>query len=108
MRARTLRFYSWILASVIVNLQSPAAFAAVPQSTAKHDRAFWHSIQNNHYAVPEGESAVALAHEVSGYSARPISNCATILRILFSTVWIVRRPQLSREEAHPISRRVDR
>jgi Protein of unknown function (DUF2785) len=101
MRARTLRFYSWILASVIVNLQSPAAFAAVPQSTAKHDRAFWHSIQNNHYAVPEGESAVVLAHEVSGYLGSPDPELRDDIAYSILDVWVVRRPQLSREELIP-------
>ena len=87
--------------SVIVNLQSPAAFAAVPQSTAKHDRAFWHSIQNNHYAVPEGESAVALAHEVSGYLGSPDPELRDDIAYSILDVWIVRRPQLSREELIP-------
>lgn len=95
------RFYSLTLALVIVTLLSPAAFAAAPQSNPKHDRAFWHSIQNNHYAVPEGESAVALAHELSGYLGSPDPELRDDIAYSILDVWIVRRPQLSREEVIP-------
>ncbi len=101
MRARTSRFYWLILTSVIVTLLGPAAFAAAPQSTEKHDRGFWHSIQNNHYAVPEGESAVALAHELSGYLGSPDPELRDDIAYSILDVWIVRRPQLSREELIP-------
>jgi Protein of unknown function (DUF2785) len=101
MRARTSRFYSLVLASVIVTLLSPAALAAAPQSNPKHDRAFWHSIQNNHYAVPEGESAVALAHEVSGYLGSPDPELRDDIAYSILDVWMVRRPQLSKQELIP-------
>jgi hypothetical protein len=32
----------------------------------RHDRAYWQTIAKNHYAVPEHESADALAQELSG------------------------------------------
>ncbi len=75
--------------------------AAAPQSIEKHDRDFWHSIQNNHYAVPEGESAVALAHEVSGYLGSPDPELRDDIAYSILDVWVVRRPQLSKQELIP-------
>jgi len=48
------------------------AFSAVLNAqTAPHDRAFWRAIANNKYAVPEHESADALAKELSSYLGSP-------------------------------------
>ena len=101
MQSPTSKFYSLIFVSVIVALLSPAALTAAQQPTANHDRAFWRAIQSNHYAVPEGESAVALAHELSGYLGSPDPELRDDITYSILDVWIIRRPQLSREELIP-------
>ena len=46
-------------------------FSAWLNAQAAHDRAFWRAIANNKYAVPEHESADALAEELSGFLGSP-------------------------------------
>jgi hypothetical protein len=97
-----LNISRWLpLAGFVLFSLFTGSTAAAPQPAGKHDRAFWHSIQNNHYAVPEGESAVALAHEVSGYLGSPDPELRDDIAYSILDVWIVRRPQLSREELIP-------
>jgi len=97
-----LNISRWLpLAGFVLFSLFTGSTAAAPQSAGKHDRAFWHSIQSNHYAVPEGESAVALAHEVSGYLGSPDPELRDDIAYSILDVWIVRRPQLSREELIP-------
>jgi hypothetical protein len=95
-----LRFHAPVLASTILILAGLAA-AAAPQSPTKHDREYWHAIQKNHYAVPEGESAAALAHELSGYLGSPEPELRDDIAYSILDVWIIERPQLSRQELVP-------
>ena len=94
------KFYALVLAAAILILSGPAS-AAAPQSATKHDREYWHAIQKNHYAVPEGESASALAHELSGYLGSPDPELRDDLAYSILDVWIIERPQLSRQELVP-------
>jgi hypothetical protein len=96
------KLYAAVLAATILILSGPAT-AAAPQSATKHDREFWHSIQKNHYAVPEGESAAALAHELSGYLGSPDPELRDDLAYSILDVWIIERPQLSRQELLPFA-----
>jgi len=45
--------------------------ALVAAQAPKHEKAFWRSIAEHHYDVPNGESASALAHELSSLLASP-------------------------------------
>ena len=101
MRSPSATFDSLALAVLVVALLSPATSAAAPQSTPKHDREFWHSIQSNHYAVPERESAAALAQELSAHLGSPDPELRDDLAYSILDVWILRRPQLSRQELIP-------
>jgi Protein of unknown function (DUF2785) len=101
MRSRTTRLHSLALAAALLFPLRLAVSSTALHSNPKHDRAFWHSIQNNHYAVPEGESAVVLAHEVSGYLGSSDPEMRDDIAYSILDVWIVRRPQLSREELIP-------
>ena len=101
MRSGTSRCSSLAIATVSLILFTSRAFAAPPQAAPKHDRAFWRAIQANHYAVPEGESAVALAHELSGYLGSPDPDLRDDLTYSILDVWIIERPQLSRQELIP-------
>ena len=100
MRPRKSKFNAPAFAAAVLILLAPAAFAA-PQSATKHDREFWHAIQKNHYAVPEGESAAALAHELSGYLGSPDPELRDDIAYSILDVWIIERPQLSRQELVP-------
>ncbi len=94
------KFYAPLLAAAILILSGPAT-AAAQQSATKHDREYWHAIQKNHYAAPEGESAAALAHELSGYLGSPDPELRDDLAYSILDVWIIERPQLSRQELVP-------
>jgi Protein of unknown function (DUF2785) len=98
MRSQTWRFCSLVLVAASLFVSSVTAFAVTPQSAPKHDRAFWRAIQTNHYTVPEGESAVELAHELSGYLGSPDPDLRDDLTYSILDVWIIERPQLSRQE----------
>src|SRR5271156_5888473 len=101
MRSPTSKFYSQAIVAAALMLPSLAAFASTPQTAPKHDRAFWRAIQTNHYAVPEGESAAALAHELSGYLGSPDPELRDDLAYSILDVWIIERPQLARQELIP-------
>ncbi len=75
--------------------------AAWAQANPMHGAAYWHAIQKNHYAVPTGESAVKLAHEVSAYLGSPDPELRDDIAYSVLDVWILRRPELSREELVP-------
>src|SRR4051812_31165622 len=57
---------------------------------AQHDRAFWKAIAQNHYAVPEGQSAAALAHELSQLFGSPDSELRDDLSYSILAHWIYR------------------
>ena len=101
MQFRLIEHHRPALAAVIFSVLFAATTAASPQSARKHDRAFWRAIQTNHYAVPEGESAVELAHELSGYLGSPDPDLRDDLTYSILDVWIIERPQLSRQELIP-------
>lgn len=100
MRSLEAGFCAPVLATLILIVLGPATFASL-QSAPNHDRAFWRAIQTNHYAVPEGESAVALAHELSVYLGSPDPELRDDLAYSILDVWIIERPQLSRQELIP-------
>ncbi len=58
---------------------------------AQHDRAFWREIAKNRYAVPGGESADALAHELSGLLASPDPELRDDLAYSILTSWIFKK-----------------
>jgi uncharacterized protein DUF2785 len=75
------------LCVAIVNLvHANGGYAATP-----HDRAFWQAIARNKYAVPEGESADALAGELSGLLASPDPELRDDLAYSILAIWIHRR-----------------
>ena len=57
----------------------------------QHDRSFWRAIANNKYTVPEGESADALAHELSGLLASPDPELRDDLAYSILATWIYRK-----------------
>ena len=67
-----------------------------------HDRQFWQSIAQHHYAVPDEESASALAHELSGLLASPDSELRDDLAYSILTSWI-RARKLSNEDLISLS-----
>ena len=75
--ARALPFL--FLSSVLVSAQP-----------AQHDRAFWRSIAQNHYAVPEGQSAAALSQELSQFLGSPDPELRDDLTYSILAHWIGR------------------
>jgi uncharacterized protein DUF2785 len=65
---------------------TPYAYAGT-----QHDRSFWRAIANNKYMVPEGESADALAHELSGLLASPDPELRDDLAYSILARWIYRK-----------------
>jgi hypothetical protein len=56
-----------------------------------HDRSFWQAIARNKYAVPEHESADAMAHELSALLASPDPELRDELAYSILTTWIYRK-----------------
>jgi hypothetical protein len=67
-----------------------------------HDRQFWQGIAQQRYEVPAGESASALAHELSGLLASPDSELRDDLAYSILTRWI-RGGKLSNEDLISLS-----
>jgi hypothetical protein len=62
----------------------------VSAQSLPHDRAFWQAIAKNKYAVPEHESADALAHELSGLLASPDPELRDDLAYSIFARWLYR------------------
>jgi hypothetical protein len=77
---------------VLLLLSSPVAINAQPH----HDRAFWRSIANNQYAVPEHESPDLLAVELSALLGSPDPELRDDLAYSILTNWIYRVNLLKR------------
>lgn len=61
---------------------------AVAWAAPNHDRQFWKDIARQHYAVPDGESASALAPELSDLLSSPDSELRDDLAYSILTSWI--------------------
>jgi len=62
----------------------------VAAAQSQHDRTFWRSIGENHYAVPEHEAADALANELSSLLASPDPELRDDLAYSILARWIYR------------------
>jgi hypothetical protein len=69
--------------------------ASLSAQSVQHDRAFWRAIAANKYAVPDHESADALAQELSGLLASPDPELRDDLAYSILTHWIYRVKLLS-------------
>jgi hypothetical protein len=76
---------------LLAHLLLVSVAAAAPQ----HDLAFWHAIQKAHYAVPDHESADALAHELSALLASPDPELRDDLAYSILATWVHRGNILS-------------
>lgn len=63
-----------------------------------HGREYWRGIQANHYNVPEGAKAFALAQELSGYLKSSDSELRDDFAYSILAEWILHKDILSREE----------
>ena len=72
-----------------------AAEAWQPQSPTPHSREFWLSIVKNNGAVPEGESAIGLARELSSLLGSPDPELRDDIAYSILDAWIVRQRRLS-------------
>src|SRR6266481_2031109 len=84
----------WFLCSGLLTAQ---------QTSVPHDHAFWRAIAQQHYAVPTGESASALAHELSGLLASPDSELRDDLAYSILAHWIARPNILQPEQLLPLA-----
>ncbi len=95
-------FMKWICAllTALLFLTSavPCSRAVSPQSSPTHDRQFWRDIAKNKYAVPQNQSAFALAQELSAYFASPDPALRDDLAYSILDVWIVYRNYFSTPE----------
>jgi hypothetical protein len=73
------------------------------QQPVPHDRTFWQAIVQQHYAVPNGESASALAHELSALLASPDSELRDDLAYSILAHWIARPNVLQPEQLLPLA-----
>ena len=68
-----------------------ALVCSAVSAEAQHDARFWRAIANNKYAVPEHESADALARELSGLLASPDPELRDDLAYSILAHWIFRK-----------------
>ncbi|HXJ86306.1 MAG TPA: DUF2785 domain-containing protein [Candidatus Binatia bacterium] len=80
-----------IVLLLLIGFASAHAHAAQP----KHDKDFWRGILKQHAAVPENESADALAHELSAMLASPDPELRDDLAYSILATWIYRGNVLS-------------
>ena len=93
--------------SVFACTTFPTPASTSPQS-GSHNIQFWQSIAANHYAVPEGGSAAALARELSANLASPDPNLRDELSYSILYVWIVRKDLLTPFIGHEIHASAER
>jgi uncharacterized protein DUF2785 len=65
---------------------------------SSHGREFWKAIAKNHYAIPAGQEAFALARELSGYLGSPDPELRDDLAYSMLAVWITRQKKFSPQE----------
>jgi len=82
---------------VIFGLTSTRAQDGASQERKAHNRAYWHEIAKNRYAVPAGQPVFPLAQELSGYLASPDPELRDDLAYSILATWIARQ-QLSTAE----------
>jgi hypothetical protein len=87
---------------LLLVLLSSATLGA-QQIQTHHDRAFWRAIAQQHYAVPTGESASALAHELSSLLASLDSELRDDLAYSILAHWIARSNVLQPEQLLPLA-----
>jgi Protein of unknown function (DUF2785) len=68
------------------------------RAQATHPKEYWRKIAANHYAVPEGEKAFALAKELSSYLKSSDPELRDGLAYSTLATWIVEQGDFSREE----------
>src|SRR5262245_32654546 len=90
-----MRCSSWTkgTASLGLCILCLGAFAAAP--APQHDRAYWRAIAKNHYAVPEKESAAALAQELSRLLGSPDPELRDDLAYSILATWTARADVLA-------------
>lgn len=75
-----------------------ASLIVASPARASHDRAFWEDIVAREYAVPEGESAIALALELADLAGSPDPVLRDTLAYEITTTWVYRQRLFSPEE----------
>jgi hypothetical protein len=94
-------FMRWTCAflAIFLCLAVPLSSRALsPEIPPAHGRQFWRDIAKNKYAVPDNQSAFALAQELSSYFASPDPELRDELAYSILDVWIVYRNHLSTPE----------
>jgi len=70
----------------------------VAHTQGTHGKEYWRRIAANHYAVPEGQKAFALAKELSGYLKVSDPELRDDLAYSVLATWILEQDDFSREE----------
>ena len=89
MKFRRAQRRDLIAALLVLGVNILLALTLSAQS--QHDRSYWQAIAKNKYAVPERESADALAHELSALLASPDPELRDELAYSILTTWIYRK-----------------
>src|SRR6201981_1619640 len=76
----------------------PTTRAALPQTSASHDRTFWRNIIKNNYRVPPDQSVFPLVQELSSYLGSPDPELRDDIAYTLINAWIAYQKQLSPQE----------
>ena len=71
--------------------------SAGPESSRRHDVAFWKGIRDRNFAVPEGESADDLLRELAQYTGSPDPELRDDLAYEIAAAWIYRDGRASND-----------
>lgn len=93
-----MRWTCAFLATFLCLTVTLSSRASSPEIPPAHDRQFWRDIAKNKYAVPDNQSAFALAQELTSYFASPDPELRDELAYSILDVWIVYRNHLSTPE----------
>jgi hypothetical protein len=93
----------------LVSLCAIAIFAThslwsqTPQLDEHHDKSFWRQIQQNKYAVPDGQRAFPLAQELSSYLGSTDPELRDDLAYSILATWIANAKLFSKEELNALA-----
>jgi hypothetical protein len=74
-----------------------------PQPDEGHDKSFWRQIQENKYAVPDGQKAFPLAQELSSYLGSTDPELRDDLAYSILATWIANAKLFSNEELNALA-----
>ena len=98
--SKTQRFVSFCAIAIFA---TDSLWSQTPQPDERHDKGFWRQIQQNKYAVPDGQKAFPLAQELSSYLGSTDPELRDDLAYSILATWIANAKLFSKEELNALA-----